>query len=260
MAKKVIDKTMKTAITEAKKMIAEAEKLDCNEAETRRRIERIFESVMGYDALKHLSREQAIHGAGETEHADFVIHITEGEKTPSNIIVEIKRVTVDLALKHLKQAASYAIDSGYEWVLMTNGKEWRLYHISFGKPPITKLIHSWNLLTDDIALLAERFELLSFKQIKRGALSSLWEKTNVLHPQNLLKTILSEPCMNVMRRELKRDSGINLAPEEVLLGIKRLLNESALTELGNVRICWKSKAPARKMPKDTATKNREEAK
>lgn len=237
-AKKVIDKAMKTAITDAQKMIAEAEKLDCNEAETRRRIERIFESVMSYDALKHLSREQAIHGAGEAEYADFVIQTTEGEHAPSNVIVEIKRVAVDLAPKHLKQAASYAIDSGCEWVLLTNSKEWRLYHISFGKPPITKLIHSWNLLADDMATLIEMFCLISFKQVKHGALLSLWEKTNVLHPQNLLKTILSEPCMAVMRRELKRNSGINLAPEEVLLGIKRLLNESALTELGNVRICW----------------------
>lgn len=249
MAKKTVDKLQKAAILEARKMMAEAERLDCNEAETRRRIERIFESVMGYDALKHLSREQAIRGAGETEHADFVIYPTEGKHTTSNIIVEIKRITVDLAPKHLKQASSYAIDSGYEWVLLTNGKEWKLYHITFGKPPITKLIYSWNLLTDEIPLLAERFELISLKQVKKGALANLWERTNVLHPQNLLKTILSDPCMKIIRKELKKDSNIALAPEEILLGVKRLLNESALTELGNIKICWEGNTATRKVAK-----------
>jgi len=38
MPKKTIDKLQKAAILEARKMMAEAERLDCNEAETRRRM------------------------------------------------------------------------------------------------------------------------------------------------------------------------------------------------------------------------------
>ena len=231
-----IDKETRKNIHEARRIIQAAEKADCNEAETRRRIERIFESMMGYDVFKHLSRERAIRGAGETEHVDFAIQLEEGEKAKPEIMVEIKRVTVDLAPKHLRQVSSYAINAGCEWILLTNAKEWRLYHVSFGQPPITKLIHSWNILSDDIATIARCFEIISYKNVKRHSLDELWERTNVLHPRNLLQAILSVSSLKSIRREIRKDSGVLLSPEDVMSGVRRLLNETALTELENVHI------------------------
>ncbi|MCK4518525.1 MAG: type I restriction enzyme HsdR N-terminal domain-containing protein [Candidatus Omnitrophica bacterium] len=231
-----IDKNVKRAILDARRMIQESEKADCNEAETRRRIERIFESLMGYDAFKHLSRERAIRGAGETEHVDFSIQTEEGEEAKPVIMIEIKRVNVDLSTKHLRQISSYAINAGCEWILLTNSKEWKLYHVSFGKPPVTKLIHAWNLTDDDIPLLAQRFNLISLKSVKKGALAELWQKTNVLHPRSLLQAILSEDSIKMLRKELRKNSGISLSPEDIVSGIRPLLNETALTELGNVKL------------------------
>jgi len=167
MARVKIDKNVRRSILDARRMIQEAEKIDCNEAETRRRIERIFETLMGYDVFKHLSRERAVRGAGETEHVDFAIQLGQGEEAKPVIMLEIKRVNVDLARKHLRQVSSYAINAGCEWILLTNSKEWRLYHVSFGQPPVTKLIQSWNILTDDVSVLAKRFELISFKSLRK---------------------------------------------------------------------------------------------
>ena len=39
-----------------------------------------------------------------------------------------------------------------------------------------------------------------------------------------------------MRRELRKSTGVFLAPEDILGGIRRLLNESALAVMENVRI------------------------
>lgn len=231
-----LDKNVRRSIREARRMIQEAEKIDCNEAETRRRIERIFESLMGYDVFKHLSRERAVRGAGETEHVDFAIQLGEGEKAKPVIMLEIKRVNVELARKHLKQVSSYAINAGCEWILLTNSKEWKLYHVSFGQPPVTKLIHSWNILTDDVSVLAKRFELISYKSVRKGTLDEVWQKTNVLTPRNLLQAVLSEGSIKLLRRELRRLSGVLISPEDILSGIRRLLNETALTELENVRV------------------------
>ena len=83
------------------------------------------------------------------------------------MLVELKKVNIDLMPKHLKQVTSYAINMGCEWVLLTNSKEWKLYHVSFGKPPETKLINSWNLINDDLAILAKRFELVNYKNVKK---------------------------------------------------------------------------------------------
>lgn len=236
MPRRPLDRETKRAILDARSMIQAAEKADCNEAETRRRIERIFESLMGYDAFRHLSRERAVRGAGETEHVDFAIQLDDGDTATPEIMIEIKRVCVDLAPMHLRQVSSYAINAGCEWILLTNAKEWRLYHVSFGQPPVTKLIHGWNILTDDVSLLAKRFELISYKNLKKGGLDDLWQKTNVLHPRNLLQAILSEPSLKAIRRELRKDSGVLLSPEEIVSGVRRLLNETALSELENARI------------------------
>lgn len=236
MARAKVDKETRRAILDARSMIVAAEKSDCNEAETRRRIERMFETLMGYDPFTHLSRERAVRGAGETEHVDFAIELGEGEEKHPVVMVEIKRVTVDLARKHLKQVSSYAINAGCEWILLTNGKEWGLHHVSFGQPPITKHIVTWDLVTDDVAVLADRFNLISLKSIRKGALDKLWQTTKVLSPRSMLEAILSVDGIKTIRRTLKRDSGVAVSPEDLLAGIRRLLNEPALKELEDIQI------------------------
>jgi predicted type IV restriction endonuclease len=151
-------------------------------------------------------------------------------------MIEIKRASVDLARKHLKQVSNYAINAGCEWILLTNGKDWQLYHVSFGKPPETKHIYSWNILTNDIALLAERFELISFRSVARGALDSLWQKANVLSPRNLLQAVLSEESIKTIRRVVRRESDVPVSPEDLVAGVRRLLNEAALAEMETIRI------------------------
>ncbi|MAE10681.1 MAG: hypothetical protein CL876_01950 [Dehalococcoidales bacterium] len=83
MARQKLDRETRKSLVEARKMIEDVAKADGNEAETCRRVERIFESLMGYNALKHISREYAIHGAGSTEHCDFAIQLDgEGDEDP----------------------------------------------------------------------------------------------------------------------------------------------------------------------------------
>jgi len=252
MARRTIDREMRKAIVNGRKMIEAVSKADGNEAETRRRVERIFESVMGYDAFKHLSREKAVKGtAGTEEYCDFSIHIDGEDPERPVIFVELKRVNVDLARKHLKQVASYAINAGCEWIILTNGREWRLYHVSFGQPPETKLISSWNLLQDDPPALAEKFALVSYKNVKSGGLKEAWEKANVLTPRNVLTHILSEDSIRLLRRQLKKTTGVAVTPEDIVGAIRRLLNEAALAEMENIKISLPSQKRRRTRRKTT---------
>ena len=237
MARRTIDRGVRAAIRSAQKMVEELERSDGNESETRRRVERLFDTLMGYDPFKHLSREHAIHGAGETEHVDFAIHV-DGPDSAPRVMVELKRVGIDLAAKHLKQVSSYAINAGCEWIILTNARHWRLYHVSFGQPPETKLLKSWNLLQDDPAELAKCFEMVSFKSIRKGTLDDQWQKINVLSHKNTLGAILGESSVKLLRRELKRTTGTSVALEDIVAAVRRLLNEAALTELGAMRITF----------------------
>ncbi len=234
--KQKLDKETRKALLSARKMIEEIAKADMNEAETRMRIYRIFETLMGYDTFKHVTQEYAIHGAGDTVHCDIAVQIDHKESSKPDFLVELKRVNMDLTSKHLRQAASYAIDIGCEWVLLTNGKECKLYHISFGKPPQTKLINSWNLINDDPAILAKKFAIIGYKNIKKDGLARLWEKSNVLTPQNLLKIILSEQSLASIRSKLKKATEVLVSPEEIVGAIRHMLNEAALGEMDKVKI------------------------
>ncbi|MBN1807164.1 MAG: type I restriction enzyme HsdR N-terminal domain-containing protein [Sedimentisphaerales bacterium] len=249
MPRKTIDKDTRKKIQDARRMIQAAQKADCNEAETRRRVERIFENLMGYSAFEHLSRERAIRGAGETEHVDFAIHLESGHDAEPIIMVELKRVGVDLSLKHLKQVTSYAIDSGCEWVLLTNGREWKLYHVEFGQPPKTKLVEHWNLLEDDIVDMAAKFELISYKPVKKGSLKKLWERATVLSPDSLLSAIISPESLKVLCKMLRKNTGVVISADDLIKGIGKLLNEAASIELSKTKIVLPEKKKRQRKPK-----------
>lgn len=260
MAKTSLDKELRRKINDAKRMIEKVSKADGNEAETRRRVERIFDTIMGYDVFEHLSRERAVKGAGETEHVDFAIQLEPGVDAEPIIMVELKRVNVDLSLKHLKQVTSYAIDSGCEWVLLTNSREWKLYHVEFGQPPVTKLIEQWNLLTNDIADIAAKFEHISYKNVKRGSLKKLWEKATVLSPESLLKALTCHDSLKVVCRVLRKNTGVIIAPLDLVKGISKLLNEAAGTELSKIKIDipQRKKKTAKKTPPKPVDNNTKE--
>ena len=241
MAKQKLDKEIKKALLDARKMIEEVAKADGSEAETRKNIYHIFETLMGYDIFKHVTSEYAVYSAGETVHCDIAVQLDHEEASKPDFLVELKRVNMDLTPKHLRQAASYAIDIGCEWVLLTNGKEWKLYHISFGKPPQTKLIDSWNLINDDPVILVDKFNLIGYKNIKKGGLARLWERANVLAAQNILKIILSEQSITSIRSKLKKATEVTVSPEEIVGAIRHMLNEAAVGEMEKIRISLPTK-------------------
>lgn len=240
----MLGKDVRKALLEARAMTEAIIKADSNEAETRPRIERMFESLMGYNGLIHITREHRVHGIGDSDYCDFVIQLEIDGKMAPVVIVEAKKVNVDLADKHVKQAASYGINTGCEWILLTNAREWRIYHITFGQPPQALLLDSWSLMTDDLEKLAAKFDVIGYKNVKRGGLDQLWQRSNALTAKNLLKIMLSEPSISMIRRELKHREKIALYPEEIVSGIRRLLNESAMSELESIKISLAPKTRA----------------
>jgi len=254
MTRKTISADVRKALRDARNIIQDAVRMDCNEPETRKRVERVFEKVMDYNALKHLSRERAVRASGLKEHVDFAIQLEPGPDANIEVVVELKRVGVDLALKHVRQAASYAIDYGCEWVLLTNGRQWRLYHVEFGQPPDTRLLEQWDILSDESAALAQKFDLISLKNVRKGGLAKLWLQAKVLRPASLLGALVSEESLKLLRRTFKKTEGVNIAYGDMVAALKRLLNEAAAKELDKVHV----HIPERKKLRRKRTAGREE--
>lgn len=258
MSKPILDKEVKKTILNARALVEEISKLDSNEAETRKRIDHMLEKLMGYNTFQHITQEYAIYSSGDNVYCDIAIRLDRNEKP--QIIVEAKRVNSELSSKHLRQAASYAIDIGCEWIILTNSRIWNLYHITYGQPPQTKLIESWDLINDELHVLAEKFELVSFKSVKKKSLRTLWDKCNVLNPENMLKSILSEEALRLYRRNIKSIGDINVPPEDIVAAIRSLLNETALAEMEKIKISLpekKHQKPAIKQPPTAIEKEAE---
>ena len=86
-------------------------------------------------------------------------------------------------------------------------------------------------------MLSEKFALLNYKNVKRGALDQLWQKRNVLTPHNLLASLLSEESIRQTRAELRKITAVLVSPEEVVGAVRRLLNEAAAAEMDAIKIC-----------------------
>ena len=211
---------------------------------------------MGYDRFKHLTEEYAIRGAGDTTHCDIAIQLSHEESSKPEMLVECKKVNINLAPKHVGQAASYAINYGCEWVLLTNSKDWKLYHITFTKPPQTKLIESWDLLNDDLLILHKKFELVSYKNVRKQGLDKLWEKRNVLTVSNMLKAILSEDSIRLFQRRIKKATAtdVPVSPEDIVGAFRHLLNEAALSEMDKIKIALPAKQQRANTPKAAKSK------
>jgi predicted type IV restriction endonuclease len=245
MPKHSLDKEVRKNILKARKWIEDIAQKDANEAETRTRIHDIFGMLMGYDRFEHIKQEDPIRGAGEPMRCDLAIQINHEESAKPDFLIEVKRVNVDITLKHIGQAARYAIDLGCEWVLLTNGREWKLYHVSFSKPPQTTLIESWNFTTDTPVTLDKKFGIISYRNIKKGSLPRLWEKRNVLTTMNLLKIFLSEQSIRSIRSKFKRENQVIVSPEEIVGAVRRMLNPDAVGEMDKVRISLPAKQAKR---------------
>jgi predicted type IV restriction endonuclease len=46
----------------------------------------------------------------------------------------VKRCTTKLGAKHLRQVEMYAVNEGVEWMILTNGQVWQVWHLTAGLP------------------------------------------------------------------------------------------------------------------------------
>ncbi len=245
--------SMKSKIKAARKLVNDIVDTDANEAETRKRLERIFTDILGYDAFNELSREKAIRGHGLTEHVDFAIKIDNDFK----FFVELKRVNLPLSDKFVKQAAHYAIDSGLNWVVLTNLVHWQIHHIEFAQPPKTTLLSEFNFLEDDLDKLEKDLSVLTRRSMKKGQLDVLWSITQSLSTENLLQAILAQDTIRLIRRNIRKETDALVSIEDIVSALKKMLNEKALKQINDLRITYEPAKPRKPRARKTPTAKKE---
>jgi predicted type IV restriction endonuclease len=190
---------------------------DANEGDTRMLVNRILTDVLGYDEFSELTTEYAVKG----EFADYGIRIDRDLVA----FVEVKRVATKLGAKHLRQAEMYAVNEGVEWIVLTNGADWRAYHLSAGLPVEIDLALEVNLLGDETgAQKAAQLFYLTRESLKRHQLDEVWKAKRATSPKSLAKVLSAPSVAEAIRKELRRSTKQNVNAVE----ITRLLRETVI--------------------------------
>ena len=106
--------------------------------------------------------------------------------------------------------------------------------------------------------MAEKFSSVGYKNVKKGGLARLWEKSNVLAARNILRAILAQESITLIRRKLKRATNVLVSPEEIIVAMRRLLNEAAIAEMETLNISISEKKQPKRKTTLKSSKEKEE--
>jgi hypothetical protein len=230
----------------------EARERGANESDTAMFLVKFFEEVLGYDSLKgEISKELAI----KDRYCDIALKVDGAVK----LLVEAKAASLKgLTDKHIEQAENYASRAGLPWVILTNGVEWRLYHLTFteGEGIAHDVAFEANLVTEVESGpdgLWSKLSVLTRTAVKRNDLDEFWSHKKVLSAASIIRVLFHEDVLSVIRRELNRDAPARLDVEDVFKAVRDVLSKEALAEAGDLGIRKKRKRRRKVERTDAAT-------
>jgi hypothetical protein len=181
---------------------------DANEGDTRLLITDFLCDALGYDKYEDLTTEYAVKG----EFADYGVRIDKQLVA----FIEVKRVTQKLNLRHLRQVQMYAVNEGVEWMILTNGQVWQVYHLTGGLPVVVDLALSIDLLGEGgPTAKADQLFYLSKEAMKRHLIEELWKAKAATSPKALADALLSDAVVDGIRKEVRRSTGHNADVKEI---------------------------------------------
>jgi hypothetical protein len=230
-----IDKHTLQKLTKYAQVFKDARDRGANESDTVLYLVKFFEDVLGYDSLAgEISKEVSV----KDRFCDFGIKLNGEIK----LLVEVKSAgNKNLRDKDIEQAGNYASRSGLRWVLLTNGIEWRLYHLSFneGEGITHDELFKVNLvdeIDEKAASIWNYIGMLNKESMKKQVLDVYLLHKKTLEPASLVRALFSEVVLVTIRRELNRKSEVRVDIQDVFEAIKEVISKDALLEAGDINI------------------------
>jgi hypothetical protein len=252
---KRVAQRLKSGIERFQPILASAKARDVGEADTVTIVTDMFSEVFGYDKYSELTSEFAIRGT----YCDLATKL-DGKLAA---LIEAKAIGIELKDAHVKQAVDYAANEGVEWVILTNGINWRVYHVLFTRPIEQELVIDLDFSTLDSK--SEEHTALVYNWCKEGwqrsALDEYHTQRQALSRFYLGALVLSEPVLEVIRRELRRAcKDVRIDIEQVRAGlanevIKREVLEGEKADEARRKVS----RSAKKSLRDTASADEPEA-
>ena len=192
---------------------------DANEGDTRLVVTDLLTLGLGFDKYSDLTTEYLVKG----EFADYGLRVDQQLVA----FLETKRVTTKLSTKHLRQVEMYALNEGVEWIILTNGARWQVYHVGVapGAPVLVELALEVDLTgSESINQKADGLFFITKEAFKRHLIDEVWREKVARSPRSLASVILSDPVTDAVRKELRRRTGHQVDPAAVA----KLIRESVI--------------------------------
>lgn len=195
--KKVVERLV-AGIKRYQPILDSARTRDVGETDTVTIVKDMLADVFGYDKYSELTSEYAIRGT----YCDLAIKL-DGKLTT---LIEVKAIGIELKDSHIKQAVDYAANQGVDWVLLTTGIRWCVYHVFFTKPIQHELVVDIDFGKCNHRMDAdlEHLYLWCKEGWQRSALGDYHAQKQALSRYFLSAIVLSDPGLDVIRRELRR--------------------------------------------------------
>jgi len=197
--KKVAERLV-AGIKKYQPVLAAAKARDVGEADTVTIIKDMLADIFGYDKYSEVTSEFAIRNT----YCDLATKIDGVVQT----LIEVKAIGLDLKEPHVKQAVDYAANQGVDWVVLTNGICWRVYHVIFAKPIGQELVVDldFSALSTRSAADLEVLYLWCKEGWQKSVLGEYQMQRQALSRFFVGAALLTEPVLDVIRRELRRVS------------------------------------------------------
>lgn len=181
-------------------ILSAAKARDVGESDTVVIVTDMLAEIFGYDKYAEITSEHAI----KSTFCDLATKIEGVLQT----LIEVKAIGLELKDSHVKQAVDYATNQGVDWVLLTNGVSWRVYKVIFAKPIDQELV-----IDIDFCAISHKSQAdleLLYLWCKEGwqksVLGEYAEQKQALSRFFIGAVVLSEPVLEVVRRQLRRVS------------------------------------------------------
>lgn len=191
---------VKAAVKKYQKPLADLIARDANEGDTRLLITDFLCDAFGYDKYEDLTTEYQVKG----EFADYGVRIDKQLVS----FIEVKRCAQTLSEKHLRQVQSYAVNEGVEWMILTNGRNWQVWHMTPGLPVIMVKALDIDLLGEStVAQKSDQMFYLTKEAWKRHQIDELWKARSATSAKSIGAIIMSAKVVDEIKKELRRNTG-----------------------------------------------------
>lgn len=209
ISKKIVER-ISSGLKKYQPLLLSAKSRDVGEADTVTLIKDMLSDIFGYDKYSEVTSEFSIRGT----YCDLAIKLNNDLAT----LIEAKAIGIDLRDNHVKQAVDYAANQGIDWVVLTNGIHWQVYHILFEKPIDKELIVEFDLSTLNVksANNLEMIYLLCKEGWQKSALGEYRTQKQALSRFFIGAMLQSDVVVDLIRRELRKVSpGVKIESEEI---------------------------------------------